>query len=59
VGVSHIAQIGAVVTEDQPLARVHAAPSEAAAEAAEAVAEAIEMQGGAATPPALVAETIR
>lgn len=59
VGISHIAQLGAVVTEGQPLARVHAADSDEAADAAERVAHAIVMESGAVTPPALVQETIR
>tara|TARA_R110002124_G_scaffold2843_3_gene18710 strand:+ start:634 stop:1950 length:1317 start_codon:yes stop_codon:yes gene_type:complete len=59
VGISHIAQLGAVVTEGQPLARVHAATGDAAEEAAERVARAIVMVSGAVTPPQLVQETIR
>ncbi|CTQ31825.1 thymidine phosphorylase [Jannaschia rubra] len=59
VGISHIAQIGAVVTEGQALARVHAADTDAAEEAAARVARAIVMEGGAVTPPPLVQETIR
>nr|WP_281494032.1 thymidine phosphorylase [Jannaschia sp. S6380] len=59
VGISHIAQLGAVVTEGQPLARVHARDSDAAGVAAERVAHAIVMESGAVTPPPLVQETIR
>ncbi|MEM7643622.1 MAG: thymidine phosphorylase [Pseudomonadota bacterium] len=59
VGISHIAQLGAVVTEGQPLARVHAADGDAAEAAAARVAEAIVMGSGAVTPPTLVQETIR
>ncbi|WP_179380311.1 thymidine phosphorylase [Jannaschia marina] len=59
VGISHLAQLGAVVTEGQALARVHAADGDAAAEAAERVARAIEMESSAVTPPPLVQETIR
>ncbi|WP_055662534.1 thymidine phosphorylase [Jannaschia seosinensis] len=59
VGLSHLAQLGAVITEGQPLARVHAADGEAAAEAAERVAHAMEMESGAVTPPQLVQETLR
>ena len=59
VGISHIAQIGAVVTEGQPLARVHAADSAAAEAAAARVAGALTLEGGAVTPPTLVQETVR
>ncbi|MFO6462963.1 thymidine phosphorylase [Jannaschia sp. KMU-145] len=59
VGLSHIAQIGAIVTQGQPLARVHAADGAAAETAAIRVAEAITFSDGAVTPPALVQETIR
>ncbi len=59
VGISHLAQLGAVVTDTQPLARVHAADGDAAAGAAERVAHAIRLEGGAVTPPALIGETIR
>ncbi|WP_371154377.1 thymidine phosphorylase [Jannaschia sp. 2305UL9-9] len=59
VGISHIAQLGAVVTEGQPLARIHASDSEIAEEAATRVALAIEMEQGAVTPPPLVQEVIR
>ena len=59
VGLSHIAQLGAVIAEGQPLARVHAADGDAAGAMAERVARAMEMESGAVTPPALVQETIR
>nr|WP_259919555.1 thymidine phosphorylase [Jannaschia sp. M317] len=59
VGISHLAQLGAVVTEGQPLARIHAADSDAAEDAAAQVAQAIEMAQGAVTPPTLIQETIR
>ncbi|WGH78160.1 thymidine phosphorylase [Jannaschia ovalis] len=59
VGLSHIAQLGAVVTQGQPLARVHAKDSDSAQAAAIRVAEAMEMAEGAVTPPPLVQETIR
>ena len=59
VGVSHLAQIGAVVTEGQALARVHAADADAAEAAAKRVADAIRFTDRAVTPPALVRETIR
>lgn len=59
VGISHIAQLGAVVTEGQPLARVHAADGDAVGPAAERVARAIVMESGAVTPPTLVRETLR
>ncbi|MBM2576955.1 thymidine phosphorylase [Jannaschia sp. Os4] len=59
VGLSHIARIGATVTEDQPLARVHAADGDAAGEAAERVGEAIRMTPRPTTPPELVTEVIR
>ena len=59
VGVSHIAQLGAVVTEGQPLARIHAADSDDAEQGAIRVAEAIRFADGAVTPPALIGETIR
>ena len=59
VGISHIAHLGAVVTEGQPLARVHAADGETAEAVADMVAQAIVMVQGAVTPPPLVQETIR
>nr|WP_298435002.1 thymidine phosphorylase [uncultured Jannaschia sp.] len=59
VGISHIAQIGAIVTQGQPLARVHAADGDAAEAAAIRVAEAITFSDNAVTPPQLVQETIR
>ncbi|MEM7645250.1 MAG: thymidine phosphorylase, partial [Pseudomonadota bacterium] len=59
VGLSHIAELGANVTESQPLARVHAADGDAAEAAAARVAEAIVMGTGPVTAPALVQETIR
>ncbi|SFI44900.1 thymidine phosphorylase [Jannaschia pohangensis] len=59
VGISHLAQLGAVVTEGQALARVHAADSAAAEDAAERVAHAFTMESGAVTPPVLIQETIR
>ncbi len=59
VGLSHIVQLGAVVTEGQPLARIHAAESDVAEVAAARVAEAITMESGAVTPPPLVQETLR
>ena len=59
VGVSHLVQLGTVVSEGQPLARVHAADTEDAETAAERVAHALQLVGGAVTPPSLVRETIR
>ncbi len=59
VGLSHIARLGAAVTEGQPLARVHAATTEAAEAAAVRVAAALWLEPGAVTPPTLVQETIR
>nr|WP_259945881.1 thymidine phosphorylase [Jannaschia sp. W003] len=59
VGISHIAQIGAVVTEGQPIARVHAADPDEAEEAAGRVADAIELATRAVTAPELIREVIR
>ncbi|MEL6585713.1 MAG: thymidine phosphorylase [Pseudomonadota bacterium] len=59
VGLSQIAQLGAIVTEGQVLAQIHAASSDAAEAAAEQVANAFEMEASAVTPPTLVQETIR
>ncbi|WP_308917370.1 thymidine phosphorylase [Jannaschia sp. LMIT008] len=59
VGLSHIAPVGATLTEGQPIARVHAADGEEAQEAAEAVAAAITFAAGPVTPPTLVQEVIR
>ncbi len=59
VGISHLIALGAVVTEGQPLARIHAADGGEAEDAAVRVANAIVMESGAVTPPTLVQETIR
>ncbi len=59
VGISHIAELGTVLTEGQPLARVHAADGDAAEEGAARVAQALELGSGAVTPPTLVQETLR
>jgi len=59
VGISHMAEIGAVVTEGQPIARVHAADADEAEEAAGRVAEAIELASRPVTAPGLIREVIR
>jgi thymidine phosphorylase len=59
VGISHIASLGASVTESEPLARVHAADPQSAEAAARAVAHAITLAAGPVTPPSLVGEVIR
>ena len=59
VGVSHIAPLGASLTEGAPMARIHAASSEEAERAAHAVGEAIAMAPRAVTPPPLVVEVLR
>lgn len=59
VGLSHVAALGASVTEGTPLARVHAADAEDAEAAAEAVAHAMTLAAEPVTPPALVMEVIR
>lgn len=59
VGISHLAQLGATMVEDQPLARIHARDSDSAEAAAQKVAHAITLEDGAVTPPTLVQETVR
>ena len=59
VGISHIVPLGAVVTEGQPLARIHAADTDDAEQGAIRMAGAIRFADAAVTPPALIGETIR
>jgi thymidine phosphorylase len=55
VGLTHCAAPGQAVAAGAPLARVHAASADSAAEAAHAVAAAFDIDEGLAAPPRVAA----